>query len=51
MRSIAQNGIAPRPFVDRIIETAQEKAEEFVNLILIDDLFDRIVIEELEKLD
>lgn len=51
MRSIAQNGIAPRPFVDRIIDTAQGKAEEFVNLILIDDLFDRIVIEELEKLD
>lgn len=51
MRAIGRDGIPARPFVDRIIEGAQDIAQEFVNVILVDDLFDRIIINELEKLD
>lgn len=50
-RGIAKNGIAPRPFVDRILERSLEKVEDFVNVFLLDGLLDRIIIEELDKLD
>lgn len=51
MKSIDRKGLPKRPFLDDIVSSAQETALEFVNLILVDDLFDRIIINELEKLD
>ncbi|MDB4498371.1 hypothetical protein N9251_03415 [Gammaproteobacteria bacterium] len=50
MKAIKRDGIAPRPFVDRIVESAQEKALDFVSVLLVDELFDRIIINELEKI-
>lgn len=49
MNAIAKNGIKPRPFFQEILDNAEDKATEFVNVFILGDLLNRVIIEELRK--
>ena len=50
MNAIKKNGIKPRPFVQTILDNSLDKAVDFVNVFILDDLLNRVIIEELRKI-